>query len=93
MGRLVRIYVARDTPHGALEDSGIDAEVGNEELQMGLGELPAFSTAPVILVDESNAHDAILVRDEGREGARPPGTRAHVQPARSPRASAPVLVR
>ncbi len=60
MGRLVQVYVARDIPHayllkGALEASGIDAEVGNEELQTGLGELPAFSTAPIILVDESNA--------------------------------------
>ncbi len=75
MGRLVQIYVARDTPHayllkGALEDSGIDAEVGNEELQMGLGELPAFSTAPVILVDESNAARATQVLKKLEESAR-----------------------
>ncbi len=75
MGRLVQIYVARDLPHayllkGALEDSGIDAEVGNEELQMGLGELPAFSTAPVILVDESNAARATQVLKKLEESAR-----------------------
>ena len=76
MGRLVQIYVARDLPHayllkGALENSGIDAEVGNEELQMAIGELPQFPTAPIILVDESNAARAAQILKELEESARP----------------------
>ena len=76
MGGLVQVYVARDIPHayllkGALEASGIEAEIGNEELQTGLGELPAFSTAPIILVDESNAVRAAEILKELEESARP----------------------
>ena len=74
MGRLVQVYMARNIPHayllkGALEASGIDAEVGNEELQMGLG--PAFATAPIILVDESNAARAAEILKELYESAKP----------------------
>ncbi len=74
MGRLVQVYMARNIPHayllkGALEASGIDAEVGNEELQTGLG--PSFLTAPIILVDESNAARAAQILKELAESARP----------------------
>ena len=77
VGRLVQIHVARDIPHayllkGALEESGIDAKVGNEELQMGIGELPAFSTAPIILVDESNAVEAAQILQDLEESQRRP---------------------
>ena len=75
MGDLVQVYVARDIPHaylvkGALEEAGIASMVGNESLQSALGDLPAFVTAPTLLVDEADAPRALELLKEIDDAAR-----------------------
>ncbi|MFQ5843423.1 MAG: DUF2007 domain-containing protein [Planctomycetota bacterium] len=75
MGRWVEVDAARDIPHayllkGILEEAGIEVAVGNENLQIGLGELPlGLPTAPRILVDESQAARAARILKELEESA------------------------
>jgi nitrogen fixation protein len=67
MGKPVEIYAARDLLHAymlkaALEEEGIHVEIDNEHLQTAAGELPlGWSTAPRILVDESDAPRAVEI--------------------------------
>ena len=66
MVAFVQVYMARDTPHayllkGALEEAGIEVLVENESLQGALGELSAFSTAPTLLVKQSDAVRALEI--------------------------------
>ena len=64
MPKLVEVYSAKDIPHAhllkaALAAEGIAAEIGNENLQIVIGEIPAgWPTAPRILVEESQAEQA-----------------------------------
>jgi hypothetical protein len=74
--RLVEVYRAKNSPQAhllksALENSGIPALVEGELLQGALGELPiGWSSAPRILVDESDAAQArVLLKDWERSGA------------------------
>ena len=76
MDKLVEVYAARDLQHAyllkaALEDAGIEARIGNENLQGGVGELPAgLATAPRIVVFRSDAQRATEVLKKLEDAAK-----------------------
>jgi hypothetical protein len=77
---LVEVTVARDIPHaymikGLLEEAGIQVHVGNENLQTAVGLVPpGYSTAPRIIVLESQAKQALqILKDLEDSKGRGPG--------------------
>lgn len=69
MGNLVQVYIARDLVHaylvkGRLEEAGITVHVENESLQGVIGEVPAFVTAPRLVVEEADAQRALALIEE-----------------------------
>ena len=76
MGRLVKVYSARDIMHAymlksALEAYGIEVVLDNEPLQLLIPSVPyGTGTAPHLLVDEAQAAEARKILVQLEEAAR-----------------------
>jgi hypothetical protein len=79
-GRLVEVYRAKDSVQAhllrsALEDEGIRAVVEGDLLQGALGEVPVgWSTAPRLLVEESEAAKARALLERWESSGPPTGS-------------------